>query len=244
MNQTIEQLLSHRSVRHFKKQALTDKQKQQLITAAQAGSSSNFLQAYTIIEIKDPELRRELGRLANCEDYVVNTGVFYVFVADLYRHATILSKEGQSLEPLKTPESLLVAAVDTTIAAQNMAIAAESMDLGICYIGGIRNDLYTVAKRLSLPELTVPLFGLTIGVPETLNGVKPRMPFENILSENHYQSDKLTDMHTYDELLKDYYASRSSNAQTADWSQKSLSYFSYNRRPEVKIFLQKQGFDV
>ncbi len=73
MNQTIEQLLSHRSVRHFKKQALTDKQKQQLITAAQAGSSSNFLQAYTIIEIKDPELRRELGRLANCEDYVVNT---------------------------------------------------------------------------------------------------------------------------------------------------------------------------
>lgn len=85
MNQTIEQLLSHRSVRHFKKQALTDKQKQQLITAAQAGSSSNFLQAYTIIEIKDPELRRELGRLANCEDYVVNTGVFYVFVADLYR---------------------------------------------------------------------------------------------------------------------------------------------------------------
>ena len=64
-----------------------------------------------------------------------------------------------------------------------MAIAAESMDLGICYIGGIRNDLDTVAKRLSLPELTVPLFGLTIGVPETLNGVKPRMPFENILSE-------------------------------------------------------------
>lgn len=144
------------------------------------------------------------------------------------------------MEPLKTPESLLVAAVDTTIAAQNMAIAAESMDLGICYIGGIRNDLDTVAKRLSLPELTVPLFGLTIGVPETLNGVKPRMPFENILSENHYQSDKLTDMHTYDELLKDYYASRSSNAQTADWSQKSLSYFSYNRRPEVKIFLQNK----
>ncbi|MGC3147855.1 oxygen-insensitive NADPH nitroreductase, partial [Enterococcus faecalis] len=27
-------------------------------------------------------------------------------------------------------------------------------------------------------------------------------------------------------------------------SQKSLSYFSYNRRPEVKIFLQKLGFDV
>ena len=46
MNQTIEQLLSHRSVRHFKKQALTDKQKQQLITAAQAGSSSNFTSLY------------------------------------------------------------------------------------------------------------------------------------------------------------------------------------------------------
>ncbi|MGH2202311.1 oxygen-insensitive NADPH nitroreductase, partial [Enterococcus faecalis] len=74
------------------------------------------------------------------------------------------------------------------------------------------NDLVTVAIRLSLPELTVSLFGLTIGVSETLNAVKPRMPFENILSENQYQSGKLSDMHTYDELLKDYYASRSSNA--------------------------------
>ncbi|MGC3622906.1 oxygen-insensitive NADPH nitroreductase, partial [Enterococcus faecalis] len=27
-------------------------------------------------------------------------------------------------------------------------------------------------------------------------------------------------------------------------SQKSLSFFSYNRRPEVKIFLQIQAFDV
>ena len=54
MNQTIEQLLSHRSVRHFKKQALTDKQKQQLITAAQAGSSSNFLQAYTCLLYTSP----------------------------------------------------------------------------------------------------------------------------------------------------------------------------------------------
>ena len=78
MNQTIEQLLSHRSVRHFKKQALTDKQKQQLITAAQAGSSSNFYK-HTIIEIKDLSYA-ELGRLANCEDYVVNTGVFYVLL--------------------------------------------------------------------------------------------------------------------------------------------------------------------
>lgn len=48
MNQTIEQLLSHRSVRHFKKQALTDKQKQQLITAAQAGSAPIF---YKLIQL-------------------------------------------------------------------------------------------------------------------------------------------------------------------------------------------------
>ena len=81
-----------------------------------------------------------MGRLANCEDYVVNTGVFYVLLLICIVMQRFCQR-GQSLEPLKTPESLLVAAVDTTIAAQNMAIAAESMDLGICYIGGIRNDL-------------------------------------------------------------------------------------------------------
>lgn len=67
-----------------------------------------------------------------------------------------------------------------------MVIVVEFMDLGICYIGGIWNDLDIVVKCLFLFELIVLFFGLIIGVLEMLNGVKLWMFFENILSENYY----------------------------------------------------------
>ena len=44
-------------------------------------------------------------------------------------------------ESLESVERFMVAVVDASLAAQNTAIAAESMDLGICFIGGIRNNL-------------------------------------------------------------------------------------------------------
>jgi len=141
MNQTIKQLTDHVSVRAFKDTPLTDSQKETLVTAARSGSSSNFVQAFSIIDISDAALRSELAAITNSAPYVNQTGVFYVFVADLYRQATLLEANAESLAGIQSMESLIVSIVDATIAAQNMAVAAESLDLGICYIGGIRNDI-------------------------------------------------------------------------------------------------------
>ena len=44
-------------------------------------------------------------------------------------------------EAIESTEKFMVACIDAALAAQNATLAAESMDLGICYIGGIRNDL-------------------------------------------------------------------------------------------------------
>lgn len=57
MNQTIETILNHVSVRSFTDQPLTDKQIRQLVTAAQAASSASFQQAYSIIGVTDQELK-------------------------------------------------------------------------------------------------------------------------------------------------------------------------------------------
>lgn len=88
-------------------------------------------------------------------------------MADWYRQAQILRTENKDVKALQNMEALTVAIVDTTIAAQNMAIAAESMGLGICYIGGIRNDIAKVADLLDLPELTVPFLVLQLGCQNT-----------------------------------------------------------------------------
>lgn len=244
MDPIIEQMRKHVSVRDFKDEPLTEEVKQELLLAAQSGSSSNFVQAFSIIEISDTKLRDTIAEITNSAPYVKKTGVFYVFVADLYRQAKMLKEKGMSTAGLRTMEQLLVATVDTTIAAENMATAAESLGLGICYIGGIRNDIIKIAELLELPKYTFPLFGMTIGIPQTKNQVKPRIPLDNQVSIDHYDQEQLTNIGDYDQKVRNYYLSRNSNAQDSSWTEKNVDFFKEIRRPDVGPFLKDQGFSL
>ncbi|MDF7668311.1 NADPH-dependent oxidoreductase [Lactobacillus sp. ESL0703] len=244
MNDFIQKMTQHVSVRSFVDEPLPTATKQELLKAANSASSSNFVQAFSIIEITDKQKRQQLGTIANCPEYVVHSGAFYVFVADLYRQKCLLERAKQSLAGIKNMEALLVSVVDATIAAQNMAIAAEGLDLGICYIGGIRNDLEQVSEILELPEFTVPILGMTIGVPTKKNEIKPRMALEQKVAQNSYDKTKFTDLSNYQQVTAAYYAARNSNQQQTDWLQKNIDFFSEVRRPDVGAFLQKQGFEL
>ena len=197
MNEMIEILQNHVSVRDYDDRIVSDEIKNELVKSAQSASTSNFVQAYSIIEMKDPKVKDELAEITQFSGHLAKAPVVYVFVADLYRHAVQLKKKDVSLDGLRNMESMVVSMVDATLAAQNMAIAAESFDLGICYIGGIRNDLYRVKELLRLPELTVPLFAMTIGYPASKNDIKPRMPLANVLATDTYQAS-LTDLSIYE----------------------------------------------
>ena len=62
-------------------------------------------------------------------------------------------------------EHFIIATVDVALSAQTTVIAAESMGLGICYIGALRNNPAEVSELLALPEHVYPVFGLCIGHP-------------------------------------------------------------------------------
>ncbi|APU71667.1 NADPH-dependent oxidoreductase [Companilactobacillus crustorum] len=244
MNQTIDNLINHVSVRNFTDESITEDQKKQLVAAAQSGSTSEFVQAFSLIEITDPQLRKQISDITVSSPHVQKADTFYIFVADLNRQATMLKANNLSLDSLKNMESLLVATVDTTIAAQNMATAAESMGLGICYIGSIRNNIQQVAKLLELPKFTFPLFGMTIGVPAVKNQPKPRLFIQNQVATNTYDSQAFNDLTKYDQEVRKYYANRRTNSQDTTWTEKNLTMFDHIHRPEVASFLKEQGFSL
>ena len=243
MNEMIELLQNHVSVRDYANRLVSEEIKNELVKSAQSASTSNFVQAYSIIEMKDPKVKDELAEITQFSGHLAKAPVVYVFVADLYRHAVQLKKNDVPLDGLRNMESMVVSMVDATLAAQNMAIAAESFDLGICYIGGIRNDLYRVKELLHLPELTVPLFAMTIGYPASKNDIKPRMPLENVLATDTYQTS-LTDLTNYDEQIRSYYQNRNNQQADTTWTQKNVDFFSIVRRPEFAQFLLDQGFTL
>ena len=75
-------------------------------------------------------------------------------------------------------EMFVTAAIDASLAGQNAAVAAESLGLGICYVGGARNHPQELAALLNLPPRVIALFGLAVGWPVDgdTSEIKPRLP--------------------------------------------------------------------
>lgn len=240
MNSTIETILGHYSVRDFEDHSLTQEQIQILVRCAQAASTSSYVQAYSIIGVSDPDLRTQLAALAGHQSYVSQTGQFFVFVADLAKHHEIANAHLVDPDALHSTEKMLVAVIDAALAAQNMAIAAESMGLGICYIGGIRNHLQQVSELLKIPDYAVPLFGLTIGYPTHTSRPKPRLPFELVYHENTYDLQTIDAYKSYDADIQAYYKQRTQGARIEGWTNQMAKYIQNPTRLDLKPFLESK----
>lgn len=248
MNPVIDTLLAHRSVRKFKEEPLTEEQIRTIVKAAQSAATSSFVQAYTIIGVKDKAKKEKLAELAGNQEYVAKNGHFFVFCADLFRHELAGEMEGVDVEEtLESTEKFMVALVDTALAAQNAVIAAESMGLGICYIGGLRNRLPEVCELLNIPDRVLPLFGLCVGVPDQTPGQKPRLPFAHIYHEDGYETDadKLKgQLEEYNRLISDYYRTRTKGARSDRWTQQIADKMQRPSRAYMKEFLHTKKFPL
>jgi FMN reductase (NADPH) len=248
MNEAITTILNHRSIRHFKDKQLSVEQIKTIVACAQAASTSSFIQAYSIIGIKDKEKKRKLSEIAGNQVYVAENGHLFVFCADLSRHELIGEMEGKDvLASIESTEKFMVAIIDATLAAQNAAIAAESMGLGICYIGGIRNKLGDVKELLKTPDRVIPLFGMTVGYPEKINDQKPRLPFEHIYHEEEYEQDQdiyLRQLQEYNEVISNYYEERTSGKRKDTWTEQMANMLEKQTRMYMKEFVQKNKMDL
>jgi len=237
MTPTIDLLRSHRSIRSFTEQPVTDEQREAILSAAQGASTSSFLQCSSIIRITDPALREKLVEFTGGQKYVASAAEFWVFCADFNRNQQINPQAELGLA-----EQLLLGCVDTALLAQNAMTAAESLGLGGVFIGGIRNQVEEVIELLKLPKFVMPLFGMCIGHPAQDHQVKPRMPQSMLVHENSYQPLNPQTLADYDEQLAAYYLQRDSNARRDTWSDLIIRTLKKEQRPHMLAALHKQGW--
>ncbi|ENO12797.2 oxygen-insensitive NADPH nitroreductase [Marinobacter nanhaiticus D15-8W] len=244
MNPTIERLQSHRSIRKFTDQKIPREAFETFIRAGQSAATSNHVQAYSIIHVVNPENRRKLAELAGGQAYVVDSSDFLVFCADMKRSTEAAERAGAEVIRGMT-EQLLVASIDTALMAQNIAVAAESEGVGLCYIGGIRNDPAQVSEILRLPEHVYPVFGMCLGYPDQNPEVKPRLPLAAILKEDYYldhQDQSL--VAEFDNTMRTYYAARTGGTKDTTWSEQLKPLFTSKLRPHMREFLLGKGFEM
>ena len=244
MNETITLLKNHRSIRNFKDYPISEETLKELVEAGQSASTSNFIQAYTIINVTDQEKRKIIAELSGNQKHIIDAPLFLVFVADLERARVCCDLNGETMD-IGSSEAFLLATIDTALMAQNLMTAAEAMQMGGVFIGAIRNNPSLVSTLLELPQNTYPVFGMCLGYPDRENAQKPRLPLSVILKENYYDSKQNEELlKKYDQKIEKYYESRTDGKRTDSWTKQLSRMFSKYLRPHMKSFLESKNLDM
>lgn len=194
---TIDQIYRHSSIRRYKPDPVPHDLVETIVAAGQRSSTSSNMQMYSVVAVTDTTVRARLAELCGDQDHIVQAPVFLAWCADLSRLDRVCRRRGVRQETGYV-ENFLVAAMDAGIAMQSATLAAESLGLGMCYIGGIRNRPQEVIDLLKMPPLVFPVSGMTLGWSAAEPVQRPRLPLEAILHRETYDCDG------EDEALKAY----------------------------------------
>lgn len=194
---TINLIHQHGSVREYKSDPVARELILEIVQAGQRASTSSNLQTYSVIVTEDPAKRKELRTLCGGQEHITQAPVFLAWCADFSRLDRACKHQGYTLEAGYV-ENFLVAAVDSALAMQNAGLAAESLGLGFCYIGAIRNHPRKVINLFDLPEYVFPVAGMTLGWPKKTPRIRPRLPVGAVLHWDEYDSDDLEYLKKYD----------------------------------------------
>ena len=237
-DETISLMKNHRTYRQFDEDyQLSDQELQQILDSARQAPTWMNGQLYSILVIKDPQIREQLVAWNPGNPHMRHSSVFLVFLADLKRTQKVAKYKktdynvGQSVDPL------LVAVADAALALQNAVNAVETLGLGSVVVGSIRNNIDEVAELLQLPDHVFPVAGLSIGKPTVPMTVKPRLPQAAVVHFDTYQDYDYSLIEDYDATMKKFGELR----ETKDWTQKFADVFSRPASQKVDDYLKSHG---
>lgn len=246
----IEALLRHKSVRRFLPDPLRPGTLETLIAAGQSASTSSMMQTWSAVAVKDPERKSALAAVAGDQDFIRQAPLFLVFCADLSRLTAVCERHHGSGAGLNKMDMFVMAAVDAALAAQNVGAAAESLGLGFCYVGAVRNDSRKMAELLGLPRRAFPLVGMAIGWPDASEDVdvKPRLPMDEVLHRERWDDGRNRDelVFSYDEALNKFYEEHGKPGR-GSWSKHMTGIASSEEqdgRERTRQVLEERGFGL
>lgn len=248
---TIDVLLNRVSLRKFSEKPIPKKEKDLILKSMFQAPTAGNMQMYSIIDITSQEVKEKLVKSCDDQPFIAKAPMVFIIVADLkkwwdYYRVNDCEEYCQkmNLEWSEPKEAELMLAIeDAMCAAQNGVIAAESLNIGSCYIGDILENFEYHRDLLKLPKYVFPISMLVFGYYPDFYPKTPRDRFDEkyMVFENEYKS--LTD-----EEVKDMFASRekfvendykAENYAQMFYARKSNSHFMREMIRSVKVMLEE-----
>ncbi len=162
---TIQTILSRRSVRRYKADEIPTEDLRMILEAGRQAPSAGNRQPWHFVVVKEPRLKQQVAAACNGQHWMAEADV-------------ILAGVGL---PAVSRQFFVI---DTAIAFQNVVLAAHSLGYGTCWIGSF--DESKVRQLLGIPD-AARVIGLTpVGVPAVEPEARPRKEPSEIFSLDHY----------------------------------------------------------
>lgn len=222
MSTVTQSLQNHVSIRKYKSDPIPGNILNDILESGLRGSSSGNMQTWSVIVTKDLELRKQLHKLHFEQDMILQSPVTLTFCADFGRMLRWIDAR-QAPRSFDDLIGFIVAASDAFIAAQNVAAAAESHGLGMCYMGTTLWSAAEISDLLKTPEFVLPVTTMVIGYPDEQPAKRDRLALSTVVHQETYRQDSEAD------VLKQY-----EKREVDGWNR----YLSY---PGVQEEFEKHG---
>ena len=185
MQNVVELLKNHCSVRKYKDTPITQVVLNDILEAGVRGSNTGNMQIYSIIVTRDVQRKKKLAELHFNQPMVETAAAVFTVCIDINRwHKWCLQRNADpGYDNLLW---LLTGSVDATIVSQNICVAAEAHGLGICYLGTVLYNAPEIAELLKLPKGVIPLTTITMGYPDETPKPSDRLPLDGVVHYEEY----------------------------------------------------------
>ena len=161
---TLEAILSRRSVRKYKPDPIPDEHLAQILEAGRQAPSGGNRQPWHFIVVKDPAVRQAVAQACNKQTWMADADAIICACG-----SSEISRWHQ---------------VDPTIALQNMILAATALGYGTCWVGAMAED--EVRAILGIPPEWQIVCLTPIGVPAESPAARDRKPTDEVFSRDKY----------------------------------------------------------
>lgn len=209
----IDLIFKHRSIRKYKSTAIGSEVLSRILEAGIRASTTGNMQVYSIIATTDTEIKQQLSACHFNQPMVMQAPVVLTFCADFNRfNKWCLLRDAKP--GYDNFLSFFTAAIDALLVAQNVAVAAEAYDLGICYLGTTTYNADKIINILNLPKGVVPVTTVVLGYPDESPELTDRLPLNAVLHLEKYVDYTRQD-------IDEYYREKETSDLTRDLLEKN-----------------------
>ncbi|MGV8981979.1 nitroreductase family protein [Clostridium sp.] len=208
MNKVIDVINNRMSLRKYSNKSIEKEHLDTIIESAMRAPTAGNMMMYSMIVVEDEEKKLKLSKTCDNQPFIAKAPLVIIFLADMKRwydyfeYAGVRNYSEKHNIKFEGPNkgSFLLATNDAIIAAQNAVIAAESLNIGSCYIGDIMENYEIHKEMFNLPELVFPVAMLCFGYyPEATKRIKTtRFDKQYIVFKDEYKtltSNEFDDMY-------------------------------------------------